>query len=162
MLLRLPNNRYARLALLLLASLATVGTLYLLVQLSAALGSKLGTSYASWRYRSDTIPYRSQPLDFLTVSPHEATTYDVVQEIARQAERADFPILTALEVLGCESGYLYNARNQNSSALGVAQWLTGTWKQVAPEGADRLDYKLSIALFIEYYNKYPQWWAECN
>ena len=69
-----------------------------------------------------------------------------------------FSLLKSYEMLNF---FDYKADNPKSTALGTAQWLIGIWNSVAPQGADRLDYRLSISLFIEYFPSNPKWWSEC-
>jgi len=121
------------------------------------LGQYIGTQYGEWRY--PTLPYRSEAKE-----NHAITASDVAQEYLRQAERAGWTIAEitrGYNVLYCESKFDYKADNPKSTASGTAQWLIGTWNSVAPQGADRLDYRLSISLFIEYFPSNPKWWSEC-
>lgn len=83
----------------------------------------------------------------------------VIHEIKTQALEYGVDEKTALRIADCESDFNPRAKNKNSSAYGVYQFLDKTWKYTG--GGDRNDYKLQITRFMELYPKYPLWW-ECR
>lgn len=64
-----------------------------------------------------------------------------------------------LRIARCESNLIYNAKNPNSSATGLYQYIKSTWDYVG--GGDIYDIELQTDYFIKYYSKYPSWW-ECK
>jgi len=66
---------------------------------------------------------------------------------------------TALRIAFCESSYNPCAKNKNSSAGGLYQFLDGTWNNYC-EG-DKFNIIDNIRCFDKLYNKYPTWW-ECK
>lgn len=83
----------------------------------------------------------------------------VQEEIVIQAEKAGINPQKALNIAACESNFLPNAKNPNSSAKGVYQFLSKTWKNYC-EGVV-YDYKANIKCFMRWYKVYPSWW-ECG
>lgn len=65
---------------------------------------------------------------------------------------------TAVRILKCESGLNPSARNSNSSAKGLAQFIDGTWRWIKAEGSP-LNEKDAIREFLKWYPKYPSWWV---
>lgn len=66
----------------------------------------------------------------------------------------------ALRIARCESSLVWNARNPNSSATGVYQWLEGSWEAIGSPG-DRMDPEDNIRAFMEWWPRTPGWW-ECR
>jgi len=66
----------------------------------------------------------------------------------------------ALAIAECESNFNSRAQNPNSSAKGVYQFLDSTWDNINA-GGHQFDAEENILMFMLYYPKYPQWWAEC-
>lgn len=90
------------------------------------------------------------------ILPAVITKEVVIAEIMAQARIAGINEATALRIAKCESGFNHLARNPNSTAKGVYQFLNSTWAKNC-EG-DVLNYKDNIACFVKYYRKYPSWW----
>jgi hypothetical protein len=114
--------------------------------------------FIEWHIRPNQIPYNTQQI----IS--EPTQQIVAKEYINQAIKAGWTmdyINRGWNVLYCESKFQYDAKNPKSTALGVAQYLPGTWYSVAPKGESRLNYKLSIALFIQNFPTNPKAWSEC-
>lgn len=65
----------------------------------------------------------------------------------------------AVRIARCESSFIPTARNPNSTAKGLYQFIDGTWDAYC-EG-DVLNYEDNIDCFLELYNKYPTW-LECK
>lgn len=82
----------------------------------------------------------------ITVEIINPTPEQVIDEIKKQS--AEFGINTeiALRIAKCESGYNYKAKNPNSTARGVYQYLIATWEatESAKQGKERNDYKANI------------------
>lgn len=75
----------------------------------------------------------------------------VINEIYDQTMAADWTsseIFIAWDVAKCESKYDMNAKNKNSSASGVYQFTSGTWKNIKAPGSP-FDYKENIRQFIK-------------
>lgn len=70
---------------------------------------------------------------------------------------------TALRIARCESNLNPKAKNSKSSALGLYQFLDGTWRWIGAEseGLDRRDAFHSLKMFLKWYPIYPHWW-ECK
>lgn len=133
-------------------------TYVLLLWGTLSLSNTLSASYIKWYYHIDNLPYATHKVE------SNPTQQTVFLEYARQATRANWSmsqIERGWSVLKCESKFVYNAKNPNSTATGVAQWIIGTWKGKAPIGSDRLDYRLNISLFIQYFITEPSHWSEC-
>lgn len=115
-------------------------------------------AYIKWHIRPNSIPYS------LHTPETDPSQSRVLLEFVRQTERAGWTI-SQIErgwgVLKCESHFQWAADNPTSSALGVAQWISSTWKSKAPSGADRLNYQANIALFVQYFLKEPSHWKTC-
>lgn len=62
-----------------------------------------------------------------------------------------------VRIAKCESEFKYNAKNPNSSATGIFQYITGTWDWIG--GGDIYDIELQTDYFIKYYKRYPDWWV---
>lgn len=140
-------------------SLAILGTLFVPYILARNFGQYIGTKYSEWRYRPETIPYRQGAKIKTEPTPQEVANYYL--NASRRAGWTIHEITKGYNVLYCESKFVFNAKNNNSTAVGVAQWLNGTWAEVAPINGDRLDYKLSIDLFIKHFPTTPKWWKKC-
>lgn len=55
------------------------------------------------------------------------TKEEVIELIRRHAASYDLDPALPLAIARCESGFRWDARNPNSSAAGVMQYLNGTW-----------------------------------
>ena len=67
---------------------------------------------------------------------------------------------TALDIAKCESQFDPLAKNPNSSAKGIYQFIDSTWEERC--SGDVLNEDDNIKCFMELYNKYPHYWDECN
>ncbi|MCK4782079.1 transglycosylase SLT domain-containing protein [Candidatus Parcubacteria bacterium] len=83
----------------------------------------------------------------------------VIDKIIKSAQKNDVNIKTALRIAHCESRFDPNAKNPNSSATGIYQFMIGTWNGYCK--GDRKNADDNIACFMKLYNKFPQWW-ECK
>lgn len=94
----------------------------------------------------------------------EPTKEQVKEEIIRQAELFGLGSNIMLDLANCESGLRWNAKNANSTATGVYQYLEGTWNRTksAEKGISRLDYKANIReAMIDIANGEESKWQEC-
>jgi len=89
----------------------------------------------------------------------------VKEEIIKQSKEYGNDIQFMLDLAECESGFNSLAKNPNSTALGVYQWLIKSW-----EGTDsfkdfkiaRTDYKINIEETMIAIKKGEAWrWKEC-
>jgi len=85
----------------------------------------------------------------------------VKSQIQRSAKLHGVDPEKALAIAECESGYKPLAKNNNSTAVGVYQFLESTWEWIGSPG-NRYDARDNIEAFMVYYPKYPEWWSECN
>ena len=96
--------------------------------------------------------------DFCTLS----TVYcgQTVEELIREiAPKYGVSTETALRIAWCESRYDAQARNKNSTAKGVYQFLDGTWNAYGQGNV--LDPIDNITAFMRLYPSHPSWW-ECK
>ena len=100
-------------------------------------------------------------LEPLPMEPIVPTVEIVTEEIISQARTNFFDVNLALKIANCESNFTHDAKNPNSSAKGVYQFIDGTWKWIGAEG-HQYDYKENIKQFFKWYPRFPQWWSECN
>lgn len=63
----------------------------------------------------------------------------------------------AVRVANCESGLDPSKKNPNSSASGLYQFIDSTWEYIGAPG-DRFNSDDSIAAFVEWFPKHPEWW----
>jgi hypothetical protein len=91
--------------------------------------------------------------------PHvEVVNKEIVKtEIERQATESRINVQDALRIAKCESEYDWLANNKKSSAKGVYQFLSSTWKRNC-EG-DVFNYKDNIRCFIKLYKNHPNYWV---
>lgn len=130
-----------------------LGVLAILLSMAHFYGGIAGESYGRWRYRLEMLP------DAQVKIVKEVTKYEVVAEIARQAERAKFPLEAALKIAQCESHFNPDATNDNGAA-GIYQFKPLTWESLKT-GTTPWDYKENIKQFLLVYPKHPSWW-ECK
>jgi soluble lytic murein transglycosylase-like protein len=83
----------------------------------------------------------------------------VKEMIIRLSEEYGVNTDTALRIAWCESRFDPLAKNPNSSASGVFQFLSGTYEYIG--GKDVFDPEENIRLFMEWYPRFPNWW-ECK
>lgn len=81
----------------------------------------------------------------------------VQEKIIDYAEKYGVDRDTALRIANCESGYKPDAKNPNSSATGIYQFIDSTWNNYCK--GDRLNADDNIICFMEQYPKHPNWWA---
>lgn len=95
------------------------------------------------------------------VCPHEEESYgtgDVQDLIIKLSLEYGVDTDTALRIAKCESGFDPNAKNPNSTATGIYQWLSTTWQNIGSPG-DRLNAEDNIRAFMVWYPKHPGWWV---
>lgn len=66
----------------------------------------------------------------------------------------------AFAIAVCESSLNPYAKNKNSTAKGIYQFLDSTWKWIGANG-EQYDPEESIRQFMIWYPKNPNWWKEC-
>ncbi len=95
----------------------------------------------------------------------EPTVEQVKEEIRKQSVLFGVNTHFALDLADCESGFDYKAKNPNSTARGVYQYLIATWEttESAKAGLERNNYKANIReAMIDIANgEHYQKWAEC-
>lgn len=84
----------------------------------------------------------------------------IEQKIRLASREAGIDEETAVRIAKCESTLNPLAKNKNSSASGLYQWTIGSWRWVGAEkeGLDRFSADDSIAMFMKWYPRYPNWW----
>jgi len=82
---------------------------------------------------------------------------DVQNEILYQAQIYGVDPDTALRIAFCESRYDIYAKNPKSSAYGIYQFTTPTWKYIG--GKDRYDWRENVEQFMRWYPKKKSWWV---
>ena len=81
----------------------------------------------------------------------------VIDEIKRQST---IDVETSLRIAFCESRFKYDAKNPNSTAKGIYQFLDGTWDWIGAEG-HQFNYKENIKQFMKIYPDHKGYW-ECK
>ena len=84
---------------------------------------------------------------------------EVKKEIREQAFAYSIPEQVALDIANCESEFDEYARNPNSSASGVFQFIDLTFSNYC--SGDVFNYKDNIKCFMEQFPKHPEWWSQC-
>jgi hypothetical protein len=79
--------------------------------------------------------------------------------ITKLAKEYNVPVDEALTIAECESNFNPLAKNPNSTAKGLYQFIDGTWDYFC-EG-DVLNAEDNARCFMELYPKYPHYW-ECK
>ena len=75
------------------------------------------------------VSNRHQNTIVVEKSSYKPTQEDVIQEIREQSTLFGVDTQFALSLAKCESQYDYKAKNPNSTARGVYQYLIGTWEE---------------------------------
>lgn len=83
--------------------------------------------------------------------------YDVACYIEMTAKRAGIDPNVAHDIAFCESGLDPYARNPQSTASGVYQFLEGTWGAYC-EG-NVFNYEDNVDCFMQLFPKNPTWWV---
>lgn len=153
-----------------------MATVWTLMFTAAAVGSLVVTSLYAWHLSKTPDPIenpveayvvRSEPyvipdlcgLD-VVICPGEAGYDSAVLEgkIRTAAVAAGVDQDVAVAIAQCESSLNPMAINATSGALGLYQFLPSTWAWIeAP--SDPLSADASIAAFMEWYPKHPEWWV---
>ena len=81
-------------------------------------------------------------------------------KIRSQAAEHSIDSNIAFAIAMCESNLNPYAKNPNSSARGLYQFLTGTWEWIGADGS-RDDSEEQVRQFMIWYPKNPGWWKEC-
>ena len=82
---------------------------------------------------------------------------NIMALISYMASKTPVSAETALRIAFCESSYNPTAKNPNSTAKGLFQFIDKTWYNYC-EG-DVLDPYDNTKCFLEMYPKYPHWWV---
>lgn len=113
----------------------------------------------------DSKPIVNQSRDYLrtsvTVSPSRGLSEkeEIINYIKIQAFKNDIDVTTALKIADCESDFIPDAKNPNSTAKGIYQFINGTWRDYC--AGNVFDYKDNVDCFIKYFNKNKGWWKDC-
>lgn len=83
-----------------------------------------------------------------------------VQDLMRKHATKQVPIETMMRIAHCESSLNPIAKNKQSSAKGLFQFLDGTWAWIKAKG-NQYDAEESIKQFVKWYPRYPSWW-QCH
>lgn len=75
-----------------------------------------------------------------------------------QSKLNDFDEEKAVRIAKCESGLNPLAKNPNSSASGLFQFTTPTWKYIKAE-SHQFNAEENIKQFIKWYKIRPEWWV---
>lgn len=97
------------------------------------------------------------PVSVQTVEVEDLSIEDYIRQQAK--ENGIDPDLAVL-IGKCESSLNPNAKHLISSATGIFQFTSGTWKWIKAEG-ERTDYKASTREFVKWFPIYPDWWSQC-
>ena len=81
-------------------------------------------------------------------------------KIRSQAAEHSIDPNIAFAIAVCESTLNPYAKNPNSSARGLYQFLEGTWEWIGADGS-REDSEEQVRQFMIWYPKNPQWWKSC-
>jgi hypothetical protein len=76
--------------------------------------------------------------------------------IRKEAVKNNINPETALAVAKCESSFNPEAKNPNSTAKGLFQFINGTWRGYCK--GDVMNYKDNTDCFMQLFKKYPTWW----
>lgn len=88
--------------------------------------------------------------------PHEDNPCNY---LCNASSRSGIDLKESFAIARCESGLNPLARNKNSSAKGVFQFLDSTWANNC--SGDVFNYKDNIDCFVKHYPKRRSWWNEC-
>jgi len=87
---------------------------------------------------------------------------DVVRmEIINRANQYGVNVQEALDIAFCESSFNPLAENPTSTAVGIYQFLDGTWNDHIQATGSRKDYKQNINQFMIWFPRHPEWWSPC-
>lgn len=108
-----------------------------------------------------TVSEESREYETLeVVGKTDEVEVNIEQLILNKARETSVSPETALRIAKCESSLNPLAKNPNSTATGLYQFLDGTWEWIGAEaeGLDRTNPEHSIDMFLKWYPKNPQWW----
>ena len=83
----------------------------------------------------------------------------VQQEIYIQSLKSEVDLEDAMRIANCESSFDQYARNANSSASGVYQFISKTWDNYCT--GDVFNAKDNVQCFFKLYPEHKSWW-ECK
>jgi hypothetical protein len=95
--------------------------------------------------------------NYLPVNQAWPTQDEIKTYITQEALRHGINPTVALRIANCESGYSRIARNPNSTATGIYQFLTSTWENYCI--GNRLNPEANIDCFMDNYIKHKSWWV---
>ena len=106
-------------------------------------------------FRGKTVePQLTQPTAQVSMNPYLFETIE--SKIVRLAKESDVLSETALRIGRCESNLDPLAKNPNSSASGIYQFVSKTFENYC-EG-DVYNPEDNIKCFLEIYPKHPEYW----
>jgi soluble lytic murein transglycosylase-like protein len=100
----------------------------------------------------------SERQNFLPINP-DKKELAIQDKIILAARRSGVDESAALAIAWCESRFDPAAKNKNSTATGVYQFLMGTWWNYCRGDVRNADD--NIACFMKLYPAHPGWW-ECH
>lgn len=84
----------------------------------------------------------------------------IKQEIIRQSKLYQINITTSLAIAHCESRFNHLAKNKHSTASGVYQFLSGTFRNYC--SGEVFNYQDNIQCFMQQYPRHSGWWHQCS
>lgn len=82
---------------------------------------------------------------------------NIIRNIREKSVQAGIDPLKALEIAYCESGFDPKAKNKNSSAKGIYQFVDKTWNEYCA-GDPYMPWD-NINCFVQLYPKHKSWWV---
>lgn len=103
---------------------------------------------------TDTTQTTSQIANLASIN--ELKLY-LAQEVAKYLNPKDY--FTLYNVIQCESSWRIDAKNKDSTASGLAQFLDGTWNRYC-KGDKKNSYDQISCLVKAWKEKHQSWWNE--
>lgn len=100
----------------------------------------------------------------IKTTPKPPTPEEIKTEIIRQSNIFGVNTQFALDLAWCESQWIWNAKNPDSTARGVMQYIIMTWEETlsAKQGLERNNYKANIReAMIDLANGEYHHWTQC-
>lgn len=105
-------------------------------------------------------------METVKIERYDNSIVAVQFEIIKQAHIYNVDVGRALDLADCESDFNWKAKNPNSTARGIFQFIISTWEETdsAKQGLERNDYKANIkeAMIAISNGKAGQWNDHCK